>query len=219
MQCVLDGGAYAKMLSKLTSLVLTLITAVSANAAIVSNSEITAFGTLYPEGWYGVLGGPEYTIDGSFGTTWRGVNDIQVGQTNFLAYRFSEAYSISSINFYDDYLNSYYMGEMDIQTSDDSLNGLDGTWTTVDHIAGDFAPANGDFSRTVGIDSTLWIRLFMTYQGRAGAGQTPSLLLSEISFNGQPANSPNPVPLPGTLPLLCAGIAALLASRKKIASK
>ena len=202
------------MLRKTMALVGFCMTAATANAALVSNSEITAFGTLYPVGWYGVLGGPDYTIDGNLSTTWRGVNDVQVGQTNFLAYRFSEAYTISRVDFYDDYLNTYYMGEMDIQTSDDSIDGVDGTWTTVDHIAGDFAPINGDFSRNLGIDSTLWIRLFMTYQGRAAAGQTPSFLLSEVNFYGQPAKSPNPVPLPGTLPLLCVGIASLLATRK-----
>jgi len=127
--------------------------------SIIDNSDITVFGTVFNTHI------PDHTIDDDLSTFWHGTNDIQIDMTDFLAYRFSSSYSVTRIDFYDNYTNSYKMGELDIQISQNSTDGLDGNWSTIDHIAGDFNPANGDFTRLVDTGYTSWIRLLMNYQG------------------------------------------------------
>ncbi len=200
------------------SLVIFLFLSGLSYAAIIDSSNITAYGTLYPAGWYTTggytLGGPANTIDDNMNTGWRGTDDIQIGDINYLAYIFSQTYSISRIDFYENYppTNAYNMGELDIQISQDSTDGLDGSWTTIEHIAGDFNPPSGDFSRTVNIESTNGVRLFMTYEGRAAHGGTPTFLLSEIDFDGE---SVAPIPEPTTVSLLGLGLLGLVFKKKK----
>ncbi len=155
--------------------------------SIIDNSKIEVFGTVW-----NVVYSPDNTIDDDLSTFWHGTNDIQIDMTNFLAYHFSSSYGVTRIDFFDDYTNSYNMGELDIQISQNSTNGLDGDWTTIDHIAGDFSPTNGDFTRLVDIGSTSWIRLFMNYQGRAAYGSTPAFYLSEIDFYTNTSPPPPP---------------------------
>lgn len=149
-------------------------------AQIIDNSNVTVFGTLdqtaYP---------PEHSIDDDLNSFWHGTDGIPIDTNDFLAYGFNDLYSISQIDFFNDFSNTYAMGELEIQISDDSTNGLDGTWTTVDSVTGDFTPPSGDFTRFVNIESTRWVRLFMTNQGRGTWGtSSPAFYLSEIDFYG-----------------------------------
>lgn len=156
-----------------------LLATVSAAYAvsIIDNSQIQVFGTLgipqYP---------PSNTINDNINTFWHGTNGIQPDMTNYLAYRFNQPYSIERIDFFNNYTNSYQMRELDIKTSQNSTNGIGGTWTTVDHIAGDFTPPDGDFTGAVNLNSTSWVQFWMTYQGRTAYGVSPAFYLSEVDF-------------------------------------
>jgi hypothetical protein len=167
-------------------------------AALIPSAEVTVFGTVFNQYV------PENTIDDDLGTFWHGTNDIQQGQSNYLSYRFNSPYAISLISFYENYQNSYLMGELDIQESSNSTDGMNGIWVNVEHIAGDFNPPSGDFATAVSIESTQWIRLLMTYQCRGAHGGSPAFYLSEIDFQGKAVTSP--VPEPATLSLLGLGM-------------
>lgn len=160
------------------AVLLATVNAVDA-VSLIDNSEIQIFWT---------LGIPQYpssnTIDDNLNTFWHGTNGIQPGMTNYLAYRFNQPHSIDRIDLFNDFTNYYTMGELDIQISQNSTNGLDGTWATIDHINGDFTAPDGEFARIVNIESTLWVRFWMTYQGRGAHGVTPAFYLSEVDFYG-----------------------------------
>jgi PEP-CTERM motif-containing protein len=102
------------------------------------------------------------------------------------------------------------MGELDIEISSNSTDGQDGTWSIIDHIDGDFTPSGGDFTRLYNIVSTEWLRLSMTYQGRAAPGTSPAFSLSEMDFYTE-----DMVPEPATIFLLSFGLVGIV-SRKLI---
>jgi hypothetical protein len=148
----------------------------------IPNSEIQAFGTI---GWGGApgYGDPQNTLDEDPEMYWNGVDNLQLGDTNYLAYKFNTLYSISQIEFYGlEHFPYYFMGELDIQVSQNSTDGLDGNWTTINHISGDFIPANRSFSVYPNTQPTLWVRLWMVYQGRGAWGGSPAFYLNEIRF-------------------------------------
>lgn len=175
---------------------------------LVDNSDITVFGTVFNQYV------PSNTIDDNLDSFWHGTNDIQIGQTNFLAYHFDIPYDLSQIDFFENYQNRYLMGELDIQTSQNSTDGIDGLWINQIHINGDFNPANGDFTQLVDFDSTQWVRLFMTYQGRGAHGSSPAFYLSEIDFYGEKPSII--IPEPSTLFLLGTGLLGLVFRRKRV---
>ena len=142
-----------------------------------TTESIRAFGTVFF-----AEHGPDKTIDNDRNTLWHGTNDIQIGETDILAYKFESPKSIISLNFYDDHENGYYMGDMKIQVSENSTTGFDGDWITVDSIPDSFIDSDGDFTKEVSIESTSWIRFQMTYYGQAAEGGTPSFFLSEVEF-------------------------------------
>lgn len=167
------------------SAILILSIAAPSQAQTISQADITAVGTIgHPQNR------PERTVDGNNSTFWQGSAALSVGAADFLAYRFSRVYRISQIAFVNDVQNLYALGQLDIQTSQDSTDGRDGVWTTIDSVAPDFNPPGGDFTRPLAIAGTLWIRLRLTYQGR-GAYQG-AFYLSEVIFSGEIAGSEPP---------------------------
>ena len=146
-----------------------------AEAQILSPTEVQVFGTP------GVAANrPANTTDGDRTTFWRA--PAGTNQAAVLAYRFLHVSRISRIGFVDDVRNRYELGALEIQTSQNSTNGFDGDWTTVESIQPDFNPPGGDFSRSVSIASTRWIRLRLT---PAAQGTPPEgFALSEIQFEG-----------------------------------
>ena len=149
---------------------------------LIDNTEIDVFGTT----WF-QTSSPAKTIDDNLSTFWHGTDNIQIGDTNFLAYNFSKPYNVRRIYFWNEESpQKYLLGELDIQISQNSTDGLDGDWTTIDHIDGDFNPPGGDFARFMNVGPVWWIRLWMTYQGRAAYGITPAFYLHEIDFFAVP---------------------------------
>lgn len=193
------------MKNVILAIALVFLLASTSYAMLIDNSDITVFGTVYNQYV------PANTADDNLDTFWHGTNNIQTGMVNYLAYHFSSPYNVTQMNFYDNYTNDYNMGELDIQTSDNSTNGLDGSWTTISHVAGDFNPSNGDWTKLVNSSFTNWVRFNMTYQGRAAFGGSPAFYLSEVDFYG------NAVPEPATMALLGIGLlgAGLTKRRKK----
>jgi len=164
------------------SLILSLLLSVafSANAEIINNSQITVFGTPWGENF--ASWGPGNSIDDDPNTYWHGTNDLKIGMTDYLAYNFAKSYDIKKINFFNNEFDGYAIGELDIQISQDSTNGVDGRWVTIDHIDGDFNSANGDFSRSVNTGPVPWIRFLMNYQGRGAHGGSPAFLFLKLIF-------------------------------------
>lgn len=213
--CPIDTSGRLTILSafmkKITIIFLFLYLALCGQAhavTLIDNIHITVFGTVQP-GY-----STSSTIDDNLSTFWHGVNDLQIGQQDVLAYLFDQPYDISQIDFFNNFLDIYLMGELDIQTSQNSTTGFDGLWTTVDHIDGDFNPPGGDFTRLLDLDSTSWVRLLMTYQGRGAHGGSPAFYLSEIDFYGEPSSVV--IPEPSTLLLLTISLFGF-SRRKKLA--
>jgi hypothetical protein len=70
-----------------------------------------------------------------------GTDDIQIGEVDYLAYHFiNTPYDVRRIDFTNESQNSYQLGELDIQVSQNSTDDLDGDWTTIDHVDRDFGP-------------------------------------------------------------------------------
>lgn len=147
-----------------------------AGASLITNG-ITAEGSqdpLWPED-------PMNTLDGDTMTYWSGTDGLSMGETNYLSYQFSKAYNFYRMDFHSLPWQPpyYFMGELDIQLSDDGVN-----WTTFHHIDGDFIPGDTSFSIFCNTEYTSWIRLFMEYQGRGAHGGSPAFYLNEIAFHG-----------------------------------
>jgi len=204
-----------------------LLMPVSVHAALINNSEITVTGTeclnctvqptLYP---------PANTIDDDRGTFWHGMNALNTGDVNELVYMFSSLYDITQIDFFNDFTNSYNLGELALQYR------AAGSWVTFQTIPGDFGL--GDFTIIPGIGPTDGIRLEMEYQGRGAHGASPAFYLSEIDFYGDVCSPfpgggqtggcfPGPGPFPGhgvpeptTILLLGVGLAGLGFARKRL---
>ena len=131
---------------------------------------------------------PSSTVDGDRATFWRA--PAGSGQSAVLAYRFRQLSRISRISFVNDVQNRYALGALDIQISQNSTDGFDGDWTTVDSISPDFNPPAGDFARAVSIASTRWVRLRLTPSPPGTPGE--NLTLSEIEFEGTAADASPP---------------------------
>lgn len=172
--------------------------------AIVDSTEIKASGTIFNPTYP-----PSNTIDDNIDTYWHGTNNIQIGGVDYLIYQFKQPTGISRIDFFTNADNGQYyrLGELDIQISQDTTDGLDGTWTTVDHINGDFAPSQIEFTRDLTGQDTSWIRFQMEYQGRGAWGNTPAFFLSEVDFWA--TLNPSLVPEPTIMLLFGIGLAGL----------
>jgi len=126
---------------------------------------------------------PALTIDADRSTFWHSDNMVE-GDVKWIAYRFSTATTISSIEFINDYTNTYTLGELKIMVSDDSITGLDGNWSVIKELPGNTIFSNGEgVVSFLSLITTRWIRLVMTYEGRGAHGGTPAFYLSEIKFN------------------------------------
>ena len=123
---------------------------------------------------------PANTLDGNRTTFWR--TPAIAGQPIVIAYRFQSLSRIERIVFVDDVQNRYALGALEIQISQNSTDGTDGDWTTVDTVPATFQAPGGEFARTLSIASTRWVRLRIT-TGTATA--TPgAVTLSEVEFHG-----------------------------------
>ncbi|CAB5119315.1 hypothetical protein D3OALGB2SA_2879 [Olavius algarvensis associated proteobacterium Delta 3] len=184
----------------------------TAEAISISKDKIQAFGTI---GYAG--SDPSNTLDGyiddNINHYWVGTDNLAIGDTNWLAYKFDNNYRISQIDFWSLpwHYPQYFMGELEIQISHNSTDGEDGVWATVDHIYGDYAPNSSPFSRSIDIQSTPWVRLWMQYQDQGAWGASPAFYLNEIEFHGGVA----PVPEPATILLVGLGLAGLAGIRRK----
>jgi iron complex outermembrane receptor protein len=127
---------------------------------------------------------PASTIDGDRATFWRAAAGRR--EPAVLAYRFVQPVRILRISFVNDAQNRYALGALEIQVSQNSTNGLDGDWTTVDAVPSDFDPPGGDFARGVTIASTRWIRLRLTPP--PAGGPADGLTLSEVAFEATAAD-------------------------------
>lgn len=186
-------------------------------AVFIDPSNITASGSIYG-GIDNLDHHPSATLDDDLDTAWHSPDMTYLGEMHYLAYKFAHLYEITQIDFTDvrPYPNSYNMGELDIQFSIDSTNGLDGTWRTLDHIAGDFENPTGFFTRHFNFELARWVRLWMTYEGRGafnglppgvdGFG-TPAFYLYEIDFYGPL------IPEPSTILLFFSGLLGLAFKR------
>jgi outer membrane receptor protein involved in Fe transport len=121
------------------------------------------------------------TIDGDRTTFWR--ETPAADRPAILAYRFRDITRIERIAFIDDVQNRYALGALDIQISQNSTDGTDGDWTTVDTVSPGFQAPAGEFTRTVRITSTRWVRLRLT--SGAGATAAGAFTLSEVEFYGE----------------------------------
>jgi len=168
----------------------------------IPNNEIKSFASYsYTSG-----SGPERTLDDTLEFGWVGTDNLQIGDFDILAYHFNMPYLITQIDFISlpDHTPYYFMGELDIQISQNTTDGFDGDWITIDHIPGSFQAPDIIFSRLVDTQSTSWVRLYMEYQGSGAWGPaSPAFYLNEIDFYG------TPVPEPATLLLLGTGLVGL----------
>lgn len=166
-------------------------TAGLASADLIPNHEIEVYESNYHGSWF-----PENTISDNLGggDLWAGKDDIQIGEVEWLVYKFSGPINLSQIYFYlpkfysspiDDYLY-YFMGELEIQISQkaDPNPNSDADWITIHQVSGDFEPDKAFFTVLVDDITTSWVRLRMEYQGRGAWGSTPEFFLNEIDFHG-----------------------------------
>jgi hypothetical protein len=163
--------------------VLTFLIAFFANNAagsLVPLGEITVVGTVCTTCGPVVLYPPENTIDGDYSTFWHGTNNLQIGDFDLLAYNFARPVQLTAVNLFmgaDD--DVYTLGELEIQTSTDTTDGFDGTWTTLASLPG----TTPEFEVTVSLSvMTEWLRLRPEYQGDGGSGTSPAFYLRETTF-------------------------------------
>ncbi len=122
---------------------------------------------------------PASTVDGDRTTFWRAA--ATPGQPVVLAFRFHQPVTVSRISFVNDVQNRYALGALEIQISQNSTDGIDGEWATVDTVPASFDAPAGEFTRAVTIASTRWVRFRMTPTPGAAASD---LSLSEVGFQG-----------------------------------
>jgi hypothetical protein len=191
--------------------------ATNAAGSLVPLDEITVVGTIctncgYPPNAFPY--GPENTIDGDDLTFWHGYNNLQIGYFDILAYSFARPVQLIALSLLmgggDPFFELYTLGELEIQTSTDTTNGFDGTWTTTATLPG----TTTDFDVTVPISvTTEWLRLRPEYHGLGAQGSSPAFYLREASFEERQAATPEP----GAIALLLLGLGATAFLRRKIA--
>ncbi len=175
--------------------------ATNAAGSLVPFDDISVVGTMCSTcGSYDVA--PENTLDGDDSTFWVGKNNLQIGDFDILAYNFARPVQLTAVSLLmgggDPFFELYTLGELEIQTSTDTTNGFDGTWTTTGSLPGN----TPDFAVTVPINATTeWLRLRPEYHGLGALGTSPAFYLREASFDERQVAAPEP----GAMMLLVVG--------------
>lgn len=120
------------------------------------------------------------TLDGntaSFMTT----NTLSVGSIIWISYQVNS--SLNYIDLIENHTNKYNLGDLTIQISHDSTDGINGSWLSVASLnASNHGFSSGDGTIIINQLSVTWLKLVMTYNGSGAHGVTPAFYLSEIKF-------------------------------------
>lgn len=122
------------------------------------------------------------TIDDD-NATFMTTNTLSISDVKYIAYEFASSIKLVRLEMVDNYTNDYNMGDLEVQVSTDSTNGVNGTWETVatmTYSTTDFS--SGDGTIQINRSNVKWLKLRMTYTGTGAYGGTPAFYLSEISF-------------------------------------
>lgn len=115
--------------------------------------------------------------------TFMTTHTVSNGTMVYVAYKFTSQLKLSRIEIVDNYTNNYNMGDLEVQVSSDSTNGIDGTWLVVTNITAATSNfINGDGAIQINQANVKWLKLKMTYTGTGAYGGTPAFYLSDISF-------------------------------------
>ena len=90
----------------------------------------------------GTTNPPANTLDGDRATFWRD-DARRGGRPSFSPTGFESPHRIERIAFVDDVQNRYALGALEIQISQNSTDGTDGDWTTVDTVPSTFQASGG----------------------------------------------------------------------------
>lgn len=107
---------------------------------------------------------------------------LALNDTFYVALELNAVTNVTCIEMYEYQIGGYYLGDLTIQISSDSTDGLNGTWTDLaTATASDGLMNNGYQSYPIG-ESFKWIKFVSIYTGDGAHGQTPSFYLSEVYF-------------------------------------
>lgn len=146
---------------------------------VLINSDLIDFVASHSRNDYPV----DNTLDkdaNTFATTYT----LALDEVFYIAYLLPENQFVTKIKTYNNYTDTYTLGDLEIFVSQDSTNGINGNWTKVNQQSASYNDfLDGDSELDIN-SNALWIKLVMTYTGSGAHGTTPAFYLSEIQFYG-----------------------------------